>query len=106
MGKPSESVPDLIETPPGHFMTFWVIWDHPDDAPHAYVLRPQFLCDKHPGNGFFGKVAEATAKHETVVSPLKWYANDPDELRAIIPFGFTRLPRQAGDPPHLMETWV
>jgi hypothetical protein len=104
---PEESIPSMIKTPPGHFLTVWVIFDHPDDAPHAFVLRPQFVCHRDPGNINFGIRTEEPSKWtEIIVSRLAWYSDDSDKLRSILPPGLVRMPRNILDPPELMETWL
>jgi hypothetical protein len=100
---PEESTPDEINKPPGHLMTFWTIFDHPIDAPHALVLRPQFLCDPHPDNTKFG--VRSLDNAELIVSKLAWYSKDIDELRSMLPPGLIRMPRLERDPLYLLETW-
>ena len=81
--------PSQLRTPVGAIV-FWVIWDHPADYPHGYLLRAQWY---EPGAGHG-------------VSELAWHADDPEKLRAILPPGCVPFMRQDGDPPHLLETWM
>ena len=85
---PQQAVPALIDKPDGS-ITFWVIYDHPKDFPNGFVLRPQFAVN--------GRVE---------ISPLAWYADDPEKLRAIMPPCCVLFERSEGDDPAILESWM
>jgi hypothetical protein len=68
----------MIELP------IWTVYQHPRDMPDAYVAR-LFLT---------GKPTEQVVQAPTL-----------DEVRALIPPGLYRMPRQPGDDPVIVETW-
>ena len=87
---PEEAVPESRPKPPGTHMTLWVIYDHPKDCPEGYVLRAQFVM----GDGSIQS------------DEVAWFADHPDKLRAIVPFGLIRMTRAESDNPVILETWI
>ncbi len=78
-----------LEPPQDARMTTWVIYDHPEDFPDGYVLRPQYVVEGHK---------------EVVPSRIGWYAADPDYLRTLLPPGLSLCPIE--DPnPKILEVW-
>jgi len=82
------ALPEHVKVPEGA-MVVWVIYDHPRDYPHGFVLRPQFAVSG-----------------EVRACPQAWYARSADELRSILPHGVTYLPRQPQDDVAILETWL
>lgn len=66
----------------------WTVYDHPDDFPHCYVVRPHSSRLARPLTVHF----EHT-QLERVRSALEH-------------LGLTRLDRAPGDPPAVLETWI
>ena len=66
-------------------VTLWTIYRHPKDYPDKYVAR-KFILDKPTSEILIGDTLE--------------------ELRALLPFGLTRLERDLGDDPLIVETWI
>jgi hypothetical protein len=87
------ALPEQMPVPEGA-LVFWIIWDHPEDFPTGYLLRAQIVV-RDIGSG--SKIRHSNAK---------WYADNPEKLRAILPPGLIKFARQEGDPPHLLETWM
>jgi hypothetical protein len=67
------------------------IYDHPADCPGDWVAR-LFLT----GSGM----------SEPMATNIVLRAKTLDELREMLPAGLHRLPRQAGDMPSIVETWM
>jgi hypothetical protein len=87
---PEESLPSRRPTPTGAILTVWVIYDHPKDFAHGYVLRAQWA------------MADGAIKADEVA----WYADVPDKLRAILPPGLVQLARHPNDDAAVLETWL
>ncbi len=87
---PEEAIPSRRTAPDGTALTVWVIYDHPLDYPQGYVLRAQYAME------------DQTVKVDTVA----WFASNPDDLRAIVPMGYTKLMPMQGDDPAILETWI
>lgn len=70
-------------------MIAWTIYDHPIDFPHTYVARKFELRDPPVPTGDF------------IVSP------NLDALRGqLAGMGLMWFPRDEGDVPHIIETWL
>jgi hypothetical protein len=82
------ALPEQVPKPAGA-IRFWVIYDHPRDAPHAYVLRAQLVIDGAVVPDFHNA----------------WYADDPDKLRSILPPGVVMMPIDEPNPV-ILETWM
>ena len=91
------------EIPPDA-ITFWVIYDHPDDHPGHWVLRPQFsvMADvERPDQ--YGTVTERFGRAVTIVSNRIWLRDTLDEARALVPPGCNKF----DDPnPKIAEVWM
>ena len=85
-----ESLPQYRPKPEGALLTSWVIYRRPSDFPQGYVLRAQWAM---PGG-------------EVLADRLAWYADEPDKLRAIMPFDVVNIGRQRGDDPVILEVWI
>jgi hypothetical protein len=73
-------------------LEFWVIYEHPADYPHSYVLRRHRLV--------LG-AEEAVPDNEAVI------ANSPDVLREFVQQNQCHnLGRQPGDDPCILEVWI
>ena len=46
------------------------------------------------------------AKADKAMSFERWYADEPDKLRVIIPPGLTCITRRREDDPAVKETWL
>jgi hypothetical protein len=87
------SLPQQRTPPPDAVpITFWVIYDRPKDYPQGCVLRAQW-----------GKRGDPDA---TIADAVAWYAPTIDELRAILPFGVTRIGPSPQDDPCIAEVWM
>jgi hypothetical protein len=72
-------------------MIAWTIYDHPSDFPDCYVAR-KFALDKG---------AEPVPQREVMTSPTL------DAIRGqLAAIGLMRFPRNAGDDPKIVETWL
>ena len=70
------------------YLVMWVIYDHPADYPHGYVLRPQFV-----------------SRDMIVPSNAAWFGATAEQVREHLPEGVTLIPRD--DPnPVILEVWV
>jgi hypothetical protein len=67
----------------------YAIFEKPKDYPHGWVIR-KFLIEA-------GKVTP---------TDQWWTANSLEEARSHVPSGLTKIVRQPGDPPFLVETWI
>lgn len=83
-------LPEQLKPPQDDALMMWVIYDHPSDAPHAFVLRAHSVLTD-------GSI---------IVSSVAWYGKTPDELRAILPPGVVSLGRQPEDDPEIVEVWA
>lgn len=82
--------------PEGYLMTLWVIYDSPPDLTaygKRFALRPQFVARRQ------GVTIE-------VIGNEVWLADTLEEIRAMIPPTATRLPREPGEAPVIVETWI
>jgi hypothetical protein len=70
-------------------LLIWTIYDHPADYPDWFVARPHIIRPKTSGP-----------------LPMHLMAKDLETLRAMLPDGLTRLNRQDGDDPTIVEVWV
>jgi hypothetical protein len=67
-------------------LTIWTVYDHPKDYPNNYVAR-RFEND--------------IPQHEFMVCP------DLETIRLLMVCkGLTRIPRQEGDDPVIVEVWL
>jgi hypothetical protein len=99
------AMPDQVERPP-ESITLWVIFDHPRNYPHGYVLRPQFSVKRFDGMERFGRIVEDHGNEVVIVSPRAWFGMTAVELRAILPRGTFRIPTSPGDDPAISEIWM
>lgn len=102
------ALPELVERPPDA-ITQWVIYDHPTDYPHGFVLRPQFSAIYFNGIERFGRITELHShlkKAVVIASPIAWYAKTADELRGLLPYGSVLLGRMPGDDAKILEVWM
>lgn len=70
-------------------LSMWSVYERPSDYPAGFVAR-RFLI--WPGH------AEATAESVRGASL--------EDVRRQLPPGLYRIPRQAGDAPHIVESWL
>lgn len=72
-------------------LSMWTVYDHPSDYPNSYVAR-RFDID--------GKGVSPTGS--LIIAP------DLGTLRDMLEFEMhlTRLPRDEGDDPNIIETWI
>ncbi len=66
----------------------WTIYDHPLDFPDGYVVRPHSSKHARPLNLVFAHAQLAVVR------------------AALQHLGLTCLPRDASDPPAVLETWI
>lgn len=67
----------------------WTVYEHPLDYPQWYVVRRSWVID--------GKI---------VMEPKPCGMGATlEDVRATIPEWLTRMPRQPGDDPVIVETW-
>ena len=72
-------------------LAIWVIYDHPDDYPDHFVLRPQF----------------AVRSGDVVIHPLAWTSAEIEPLREVMrEMGKVQMARHADDDPKIVETWI
>jgi hypothetical protein len=71
----------------------YTIYDHPRDCPEKFVVR-QFL------------IGVSAAEVEPVPGPLVAVSDTLHEAREAIPPGLVCFPRQEGDDPKIVETWL
>lgn len=102
-------LPRQIERPEGA-ITFWVIFDHPNDFPSGFVLRPQFSKVEAANDSQFGMITERhvgkTASSVTIISKFCWFGTNAAALRALIPPGCVRIGPVPGDDPKISEVWM
>lgn len=67
----------------------WTVYDHPSDYPHSFVAR---LYVSHDGRDY---VTNQVIEADTL-----------DALRAMLPPGLYRMPRDVRDDPCIVETWL
>lgn len=81
----------MASTDQAQTLSIWTIYDHPLDYPHGFIARRWSIT---------GKGAEAT---NDVVT-----ADTLVEVRRLLPapHGLFRLPRQDGDDPKIVESWI
>ena len=70
-------------------MEMWTIYDHPHDYPDHFVARKFIGVNGEP-------CPTGTWK----------YAKTLDAVRDMIPWGLMCFPRQPGDHPTVVETWM
>lgn len=76
--------------PDTDFLSMWTVYDHPTDYPEGFIARRWAI-----GKGTM------TATAEVMLSA------DLDGIRdAMTGLGLTPLPRQDGDDPCIVETWL
>ena len=69
-------------------LTVWTIYERPADYPQGFVVRPFEITSFGPQPG--------SAR----------YASDLEAARRLVPPGLYCLPRQAGDDPVVVESWI
>jgi hypothetical protein len=72
-------------------MWIWVIYDHPSDFPDEFVARRWIIIPM---------------RHCYMPTADFYTAKTLDDIRARLPKGLTRLPRQDDDDVVIVETWV
>lgn len=65
-------------------LEIWTVYDHPRDFPDEFVAR-LWINDQRTDTLVRGRTL--------------------DEVRELIPFDLTRMPRMEGDDPVIVETW-
>jgi ribosomal protein L37E len=70
-------------------LEMWTVYDHPKDQPDSFVAR-KWCVD--------GQTMLGTSD--------MFVASTLGELRALLPPGLHRLPRNEGDDPTIVETWL
>lgn len=70
-------------------LQIWTVYDHPTDHPHAFIAR---LWIVRQGREY--------ATNQLIE------ADTLDALRAKLPPGLYRMPRDVGDDPVIVETWI
>lgn len=70
-------------------LTMWVVYAYPSDYPDKVAAR---LHEAHPSGP---KATERLILGDTV-----------DAVRAVLPSGLFRLPRDPRDPPQIVEVWL
>jgi len=73
----------------GAVLAVWVIYDHPLDMPEHIVARRHDVLDDGP----------LATDHVLVGDTL-------DAVRAQLPPGLARIPRDRKDEPHIVEVWL
>lgn len=72
-------------------LELWVIYDHPDDYPDYFVVRPQSL----------------SASGVVTPWPVVATAETIEEARRHLPRGLTCVQTRGDDPdPHIVEVWI
>lgn len=74
----------------GEPLPLWVVYENPDDLPSRFVSR-MWLVEAGGALVGTGKIVTAPTL---------------DAVRAMLPPGLVRLPRQDGDVPCIVETWI
>jgi hypothetical protein len=69
-------------------LSLWTVYDHPSDHPAYWVARRWEI------------------RREAVPTGDLLKADTLDELRGLLPPGLDRLPREPGDDPAIVETWL
>lgn len=90
----SAAVAERLVKPPGWIMTIWVIYDHPKDFPDKFVLRPHFV------------VSDGEDGAREMPSWQEWIGDTLDEVRKRVPWGLACFPRDEGDDPRIVESWL
>ncbi len=72
-------------------LAIWVIYRNPTDFPGWYVTRRQWVCK--------GGTIEIDDMPSAVTHNL-------EDARRAVPSDLTRLSRQPGDDPSIVETWL
>jgi hypothetical protein len=70
-------------------LDIWTVYEHPRDYPQGYVMRRWSVTDDGP-----------------VMTPQVVYTATLEDMRRYVPMGLIRLPRQPGDDPCILETWI
>ena len=74
---------------PENALAIWTVYKHPRDYPGKYVARKSMATGEGIG-----------------ITRDMFVADSLAEVRALLPFGLTRLPRQAADDPVIVEVWL
>jgi hypothetical protein len=72
-------------------LSIWTVYDHPKDFPNTFVAR-RFEC---------WKVLEPVPTGDLIISP-----DLPSLRQQLHERGLTCLPRNAGDDPKIIESWI
>ena len=78
---------NVLETP-----ILYTVYDHPSDYPNEFVCR-RFAIGSNGQQ--LVEIGEPFARAKTL-----------DRLRAMLPLGLYPLPREEGDDPVIVETWI
>jgi hypothetical protein len=79
----------LVPELPDGGLTFWVIYDSPDDYPGVFVVRRQCA------------IRDEVLAEGRIIGTAK----SLDEARALVPSTLFRMPRLLGDSPSIVEAW-
>jgi hypothetical protein len=71
-------------------LEIWTIFDHPQDYPEMVVAR---RFEVQQGNS------------EPVSTQDVKLGSSVEEVRRLLPPGLSRIPRDPGDPPSVVESW-
>lgn len=72
-------------------LSFWTIYDKPDDYPHCFVAR-RFEVRRG--------IAEPFRTADAIISA------DLEAVRSQLPQGLSLIPRELNDAPHIVESWA
>ena len=72
----------------GAILSIWTVYERPLDHPEQFVAR-RWVATPQP-----------------VPTDEVLFAHDLDDLRQKMPSGLVRMPRQPGDDPVIVETWI
>jgi hypothetical protein len=82
-----QRVDTVSEEPKEEDLSIWTVYAHPRDYPDHFVARRFVL-------------ATATPTSDVLI------ASTLDDLRAMLPPGFYRMPRMPGDDVNIIEVWI
>lgn len=71
-------------------LSIWTVFDHPADYPDSFVAR---RFEVHSGG-------------VTFATPEAVFATSLEAVRAKLPPGLYRMPRQHDDEPQIVESWI
>lgn len=90
------TVDDTALLPIRDRFSVYTIYDHPKDHPDYYVLRPWDVIDGKDAPRIAPNGLPVCGLFKELESAREWCAQ----------YGLHRLPRQPGDDPVIVETWI